>query len=134
MVAQEANTRIEDWLEKKRRELMAKMANSCKELRMSGQEGLKVSEDGRYTVCSLEAEIVAEAGRVASRELERVEEALRKVKEGTYGICADCGGEITLPRLKAVPYATLCVRCQNKLESEESHPRKPSSFVEDIEE
>lgn len=44
--------------------------------------------------------------------LEQVTAALRRLDEGTYGICADCGGPIAPERLEALPYATLCINCQ----------------------
>jgi len=51
------------------------------------------------------------------RELiERIDEALRKIEEGTYGTCDRCGAEISVERLKAIPYATLCINCQESLE------------------
>jgi len=48
--------------------------------------------------------------------LAKIEKALRKMDEGTYGICERCGGPIDYARLKAIPYATLCLRCQKKIE------------------
>lgn len=52
-----------------------------------------------------------------SETLRRIDEALRRVDTGLYGICEDCGNEIAEVRLKAVPFATLCVRCQENVES-----------------
>jgi DnaK suppressor protein len=48
--------------------------------------------------------------------LRRVEAALQKLSDepDEYGLCSDCGDEIPLPRLKAMPYAELCVDCQGK--------------------
>jgi len=55
--------------------------------------------------------------RSNARELlEQVNAALRRLDEGTYGICADCGEPIPIERLEALPYATLCVRCQSTRE------------------
>lgn len=48
--------------------------------------------------------------------LERIADALRKVDDGTYGICDRCDNPILPDRLKAIPYATLCIDCQGKLE------------------
>jgi DnaK suppressor protein len=42
--------------------------------------------------------------------------ALQRLDEGLYGICARCGHDIDPERLKAMPYATLCVNCQKRLE------------------
>ena len=52
-----------------------------------------------------------------------IEEALEKLREGTYGVCEDCGDEIGAGRLKAMPLAKLCVTCQPRLEKEIAHQR-----------
>src|SRR3990167_179116 len=46
--------------------------------------------------------------------LNRIEEALDKIKENTFGLCELCGKKISKVRLKVVPYAELCVPCQEK--------------------
>lgn len=51
------------------------------------------------------------------RQLEMTEEALRRYDEGSYGVCANCGEEIPLERLEALPHATLCIRCKQELET-----------------
>lgn len=48
--------------------------------------------------------------------LEQVEAALLRIDGGTYGICANCGREIAVERLEALPYATLCITCQSEAE------------------
>ena len=45
-----------------------------------------------------------------------IEDAIRRVDEGTYGACESCGGAIELPRLKALPFAKKCMACQNAAE------------------
>lgn len=52
--------------------------------------------------------------------LAQVESALERIERGTYGRCERCGEEIDYARLEAIPYATLCIRCQHLLED---HPR-----------
>lgn len=42
--------------------------------------------------------------------LNHVNAALARIAEGTYGVCDECGEEISLNRLKAVPYATECIK------------------------
>jgi RNA polymerase-binding protein DksA len=49
--------------------------------------------------------------------IEYLQEALQRVEAGTYGICRTCGGEISRPRLEAVPTATQCIDCKSKQES-----------------
>lgn len=47
----------------------------------------------------------------------RIDLALDKIAKGTYGVCDRCGGAIDPARLKAVPYATLCITCKKEEES-----------------
>jgi RNA polymerase-binding transcription factor len=46
----------------------------------------------------------------------QVEEALRRIDEGNYGHCANCGQPISLQRLEAVPWARFCINCQELAE------------------
>src|SRR6202022_3615270 len=48
--------------------------------------------------------------------LEMVEEALKKVRDGTYGICDGCAKPIDGNRLRAIPYARLCIKCKEQEE------------------
>ena len=48
--------------------------------------------------------------------LQKVDEALQRIAKGTYGTCVECGEEIEKKRLEAVPWASHCVTCQDKLE------------------
>ena len=46
--------------------------------------------------------------------LREVEEALERIEEGSYTVCADCGQPISPKRLEAVPWAKYCIACQEK--------------------
>ncbi len=46
------------------------------------------------------------------RLLYKVDEALKRVEEGSYGKCLQCSKSIAKPRLKALPYAEVCIECQ----------------------
>lgn len=48
--------------------------------------------------------------------LYELDDALKKVEEGTFGICEGCNSPISKKRLKAVPYARFCLACQEKKE------------------
>ena len=50
-------------------------------------------------------------GESLGREVRRIERALTKLDEGTYGICDSCGGQISPGRLKAMPDGVLCLDC-----------------------
>jgi len=47
----------------------------------------------------------------AREKLEAIDEALRRISEGTYGVCSRCGGSIESERLELLPSTTLCARC-----------------------
>lgn len=70
-------------------------------------------------------EVNSQLAEVESRELGSIENALERMREGTYGQCEFCGGKIPLARLDALPYATMCIGCQRDLErSGESRGRR----------
>jgi RNA polymerase-binding protein DksA len=50
-------------------------------------------------------------------ELKEIEEALTRINEKTYGVCEECTQPIAENRLRAVPYARFCIKCQSKNES-----------------
>ena len=52
------------------------------------------------------------------QQLSDVERALQKFEDGTYGICDNCGKEIALERLQALPQATLCINCKGRMEGQ----------------
>ena len=45
-------------------------------------------------------------------EVQEIDEALRRIQEGTFGLCEACGQEIGAKRLRAIPDATLCMACK----------------------
>lgn len=56
---------------------------------------------------------------LASTEREllyKIENALKRIDEHTFGLCSECNAPILIARLKAIPYAELCVDCQEKHE------------------
>ena len=61
-------------------------------------------------------EISSQLAEVESRELASIENALERMKAGSYGLCEVCSGKIPLARLNALPYATMCIGCQRDAE------------------
>jgi len=60
--------------------------------------------------------------RIRDRErklIGKIREALDRIENGTYGICEECGEEISTERLKARPVTTLCIDCKKRQENEE---------------
>lgn len=57
--------------------------------------------------------------RLRGREksfLDKINKALVKIEEGTFGVCEECGEEISMKRLEARPETTLCIRCKEDQE------------------
>jgi len=48
--------------------------------------------------------------------LYEIDDAAKRIEDGTFGLCEECKSLITKARLKAVPYTRLCVKCQSKRE------------------
>jgi DnaK suppressor protein len=62
--------------------------------------------------------------RLRNRETlyaKKIQEALRRIEDGTFGECQDCGEAIEMKRLQARPTATLCVSCKEEQEQKELH-------------
>ena len=49
------------------------------------------------------------------RRLKEIQNALTKIKKGSYGYCQKCGTDIPMPRLELVPEALYCVKCENEM-------------------
>ena len=60
--------------------------------------------------------------RIRGRErklMEKVEEALARIDDGSFGICAGCGEDIAIKRLQARPVAKFCIDCKTRQEQKE---------------
>ena len=60
--------------------------------------------------------------RIRDRErklISKIDEALGRIEDGSYGRCEECGGEIGVERLRARPVTTLCIACKSQQEAEE---------------
>ena len=65
---------------------------------------------------SAAGEISSQLAEVENRELKKVEAALTKFKEGTFGKCDACKSSVPLARLQALPYAAYCITCKRAAE------------------
>jgi DnaK suppressor protein len=66
------------------------------------------------------------AMNIASSEQEvlyQIEDALKRIDDGSFGVCQQCSKPISLSRLKAVPYTSLCIGCQR--DKEQKNTKKP---------
>jgi len=60
--------------------------------------------------------------RIRDRErklLSKIKEAMERIDEGTYGVCEECGDDISVKRLEARPVTTLCIECKTRQETQE---------------
>jgi DnaK suppressor protein len=60
--------------------------------------------------------------RIRDRErklISKIDEALGRIEDGSYGKCEECGGDIGVERLRARPVTTLCIACKSQQEAEE---------------
>jgi DnaK suppressor protein len=61
-------------------------------------------------------EVNSQLAQLESRELAQIEQAIRKLKQGSYGVCEGCLRKIPVARLNALPFSTMCIECQRELE------------------
>ena len=67
-----------------------------------------------------------------SETLRKIDEAIQRLEDGTYGSCGDCDESISEARLKALPFATVCRDCQAQREDDlAARNARPSRFFED---
>ncbi len=60
--------------------------------------------------------------RIRDRErklINKIQRTLNKIDEGTFGVCEDCGAEISEDRLKVRPFTSQCIRCKTEMEEKE---------------
>jgi RNA polymerase-binding protein DksA len=55
--------------------------------------------------------------------LYQIDDALKRLDEGAFGVCQQCSRPIAMSRLKAVPYASLCIECQRLKEQSRQRPQ-----------
>ena len=62
----------------------------------------------------------------------KIQEALKRMDRGEYGECMKCGVDINEKRLLAVPWATLCIQCQEEAECEGTVYQAPFELVREL--
>jgi len=102
----------------KRQEIMREIeGNLGQSLTEDQQRRLESARDvGDQALMDLDRELGISLREMRNRKRQAIDEALTRLSEGTYGICAECGIEVSEKRLEAVPFAKLCVQCQSQQE------------------
>ena len=109
----EALLDIRDQLTNQVRSISAANLTSTKQ---AGEELADIGSDNFYREIGLS--MLTEDGK----KLASIQEAVNRLLNGTYGTCADCGCKVGDGRLKAIPYAKLCIDCQAEQEKQALMP------------
>ena len=102
----------------KRQELMNQIGESIgQSLTADQQRRLEAAMDvGDQALMDVDRELGISLLEMRNRRRQLIDEALARLADGTYGLCAECGVEISEKRLAVVPFAKLCVDCQSRQE------------------
>lgn len=71
-------------------------------------------------------EVLESLGNAADRELAHINYALKRIEDGSYFFCEECGDKIPAARLELLPFSTLCVSCAEDLEYRSAKPNADS--------
>jgi len=113
MARRDALLRLHKSLVARRDELRKRLGGELKDLRFkSGQTG----DSADLAFDSGSDEVASTLAELESRELAKIESALTKLKQGTYGVCEGCQKKIPVSRLNALPFSMTCIECQREME------------------
>ena len=103
-------------LEERRLELVRELHAKIRDVRAENTHEHNVLDEGEISDADIQEEIGFALIQMKSETLDRINTALRRISEGTYGICFECGDEIAEPRLRALPFAVRCKDCEESRE------------------
>src|SRR6476646_7380419 len=117
---------LQRMLLQKRHEILKEIEGSLgQSLTEDQQRRLESARDvGDQALMDLDRELGISLMEMRNRRRQAIDEALTRLNDGTYGICAECGVEISERRLEAVPFAKLCVECQAREELREKSEKE----------
>ncbi len=126
-------------LEERRREILAQVQGKMRDVRSEGGtgEGQGVLDAAESSEADIQDDIEFALIQMKSETLTRIEEALTRLDEGTFGDCFECGAEISGRRLRALPFAVRCKDCEEARELEDhrerlSSQRRPAGHLLDV--
>lgn len=108
---QESIDRFRQRLTALRQELAGEVSTLAKESWSLGTDGTQ--DVGDDAANSYARQLLLGMGERDRELLRQVDAALDRIDEGSFGQCEECGDEIEVARLEAMPYATLCVDCKS---------------------
>jgi DnaK suppressor protein len=105
-------------LEDRRREIVSEVQEKIKDVRAEGASGMihSVAEAGETATADIQDDIEFALIQMKAETLQKINEALTRLEEGTYGNCFECGEEISPKRLRALPFAVRCKECEEARE------------------
>lgn len=106
-------------LEAIKKALMQRKQELEKELVRLSQEKFsddQVQDPGDQALSSTMETLHSSFQDTEREEYKRIQQALEKIEDGTYGICVDCGQQISEKRLNSFPNAARCLSCQETFE------------------
>jgi DnaK suppressor protein len=114
---------LRQMLEDRRRELMNDVQGKMRDVRTEGLKDREVLDQGESSEVDIQEDIEFALIQMKSETLNKINEALRRLGEGTYGNCFECGDEIAQARLRALPFAVRCKDCEEARETAEQRER-----------
>jgi DnaK suppressor protein len=114
---------LKKMLEERRREIQEKLRSLRDTLPLTAQ----VKDAEEQSVDDFVQEVDFALMQMKSETLSKIDEAILRLEQGTYGMCADCSKEISEARLKALPFASLCRDCQEQEEIRNAEERDTES-------
>jgi DnaK suppressor protein len=116
-------TELKKMLEDRRRELMNEVQGKIRDARADGGKEREVLDQGESSEVDIQEDIEFALIQMKAETLNKVDAALRRLDEGTYGDCFECGDEISEARLRALPFAVRCKDCEEARETAEQRER-----------
>jgi DnaK suppressor protein len=109
-------TRFRKILLKEREQIVGEVKQIVESSKEMGQDGTQDIGDEAANIYN--KQVLLSLNENERLRLKEVDESLDRIENGTYGICEECGGPISLKRLEVRPVAKYCVPCLTKLEKE----------------
>ena len=105
-------------LEERRREILTEVQGRIRDQREADAWGKvnEVLDAGESSEADIQEDIEFALIQMKAETLTKINEALNRLEDGTYGYCIDCGGEISEQRLRALPFAVRCKECEEARE------------------
>jgi len=125
-MAGERYAELQRILEERRREILNEVQLKIRDVRAFGAsgEGQGVLDAAETSEADIQDDIELALIQMKSETLHKIEEALHRLDERTYGYCFECGDEISEKRLRALPFAVRCKDCEETREQAEQRERQ----------